>query len=107
MNASNIAVPYGTAEVINRLTFSGVNSAAAWAAAVRTKQIMRGARPLVNPGENKSVVTALREVAAGLVGVTRSDQVSDASLQATLQRLRRLALRHTDHRRLLRQLWGR
>ena len=28
---------------------------------------------------------------AGLVGVTRSDQVSDASLQATLQRLRRLA----------------
>ena len=35
--------------------------------AVRTKQIMRGARPLVDPGENKSVVTALREVAAGLV----------------------------------------
>ncbi len=28
---------------------------------------------------------------AGLVGVTRSDQVSDASLQATLQRLRQLA----------------
>ncbi|MCP4006867.1 MAG: DNA-directed RNA polymerase subunit omega [bacterium] len=32
---------------------------------VRTKQLMRGARALVRAGENKSVVTALREVAAG------------------------------------------
>ena len=36
-------------------------------AAVRTKQLMRGARPLVPPGENRSVVVALREVAAGQV----------------------------------------
>ncbi len=34
---------------------------------VRTKQLMRGARPLVKPGENRHVVTALREVAAGQV----------------------------------------
>jgi len=34
---------------------------------VRTKQLMRGARPLVKAVENKAVVTALREVAAGHV----------------------------------------
>ena len=34
---------------------------------VRTKQLMRGAKPLVKAGENKSVVNALREVAAGHV----------------------------------------
>jgi DNA-directed RNA polymerase subunit omega len=33
--------------------------------AVRTKQLMRGAKALVKTGENKSVVNALREVAAG------------------------------------------
>jgi DNA-directed RNA polymerase subunit omega len=33
--------------------------------AVRTKQLMRGAKPLVKSTENKSVVNALREVAAG------------------------------------------
>jgi DNA-directed RNA polymerase subunit omega len=32
---------------------------------VRTKQLMRGARALVKSTENKSVVNALREVAAG------------------------------------------
>jgi DNA-directed RNA polymerase subunit omega len=34
---------------------------------VRTKQLMRGAKALVKAGENKSVVNALREVAAGHV----------------------------------------
>ena len=34
-------------------------------ASVRTKQLMRGARALVQSNENRSVVTALREVAAG------------------------------------------
>ncbi|HTO07799.1 MAG TPA: DNA-directed RNA polymerase subunit omega [Myxococcota bacterium] len=34
---------------------------------VRTKQLMRGAKGLVKAGENKSVVNALREVAAGYV----------------------------------------
>jgi DNA-directed RNA polymerase subunit K/omega len=32
---------------------------------VRTKQLMRGARGLVKSTENKAVVNALREVAAG------------------------------------------
>ena len=34
---------------------------------VRTKQLMRGARPLIQASENRSVVTALREVAAGYI----------------------------------------
>jgi DNA-directed RNA polymerase subunit omega len=34
---------------------------------VRTKQLMRGAKPLVKVTDNKSVVNALREVAAGYI----------------------------------------
>lgn len=45
-------------------------------AGVRTKQLMRGARTLVPQGENRSVVTGLREVAAGLV---RPDVEMDAT----------------------------
>jgi len=33
----------------------------------RTKQIMKGSHPLVEPGNNREIVTALREVAAGKV----------------------------------------
>ena len=36
-------------------------------AGVRTKQLMRGARALIQASENRSVVTALREVAAGYI----------------------------------------
>ena len=36
-------------------------------AAVRTKQLYKGAPPLVECKENKEVVTALREIAAGKV----------------------------------------
>lgn len=36
-------------------------------AAVRTKQLKKGARSLVEADENKEVVTALREIAAGLI----------------------------------------
>ena len=36
-------------------------------ATIRTKQLMRGARPLVRAEENKDVVLSLREIAAGLV----------------------------------------
>jgi DNA-directed RNA polymerase subunit omega len=36
-------------------------------AAIRAKQLMRGARPLVSSGDNKSLVSALREIAAGAV----------------------------------------
>jgi DNA-directed RNA polymerase subunit omega len=35
--------------------------------AVRTKQLKRGSHPIVPAGENKEVVTALREIAAGAV----------------------------------------
>ncbi len=34
-------------------------------AAIRAKQLKKGARPLVATAENKEVVTALREIAAG------------------------------------------
>ncbi len=34
---------------------------------IRTKQLMKGARPLVGSEENKEVVLALREIAAGYV----------------------------------------
>ena len=42
---------------------------------IRTKQIMRGSKPIVAPGENKPVVTALRELAAG--NILRDEQVAE------------------------------
>jgi DNA-directed RNA polymerase subunit omega len=36
-------------------------------AAIRAKQLKKGARSLVQNDENREVVTALREIAAGLV----------------------------------------
>ena len=36
-------------------------------AAIRTKQLKKGAKPLVHTEENKEVVLALREIAAGYV----------------------------------------
>jgi DNA-directed RNA polymerase subunit omega len=36
-------------------------------AAIRTKQLKKGARPLVQAEENKPVVVSLREVAAGYI----------------------------------------
>ena len=36
-------------------------------AAIRTKQLKKGARSLVQADENTEVVTALREIAAGLI----------------------------------------
>lgn len=36
-------------------------------AAIRAKQLKKGARPLVQRDENKEVVTALREIAAGYI----------------------------------------
>ena len=36
-------------------------------AAIRAKQIKRGSRTLIQAGENKEVVTALREIAAGYI----------------------------------------
>lgn len=36
-------------------------------AAIRAKQLKRGSGALIQPGENKEVVTALREIAAGYI----------------------------------------
>jgi DNA-directed RNA polymerase omega subunit len=36
-------------------------------AAIRAKQLKKGARALVQSDENKEIVTALREIAAGLI----------------------------------------
>jgi DNA-directed RNA polymerase subunit omega len=36
-------------------------------ASIRTKQLMKGARALVQSEENKEVVVALREIAAGYI----------------------------------------
>jgi DNA-directed RNA polymerase subunit omega len=36
-------------------------------AAIRAKQIKRGSQTLITAGENKEVVTALREIAAGFI----------------------------------------
>jgi DNA-directed RNA polymerase subunit omega len=44
--------------------------------AIRAKQLMRGARVLVPSGENKPVVNALREIAAGLVQPDGEEQES-------------------------------
>ncbi len=46
-------------------------------ARIRAKQLHKGARPLVAVGENKDVVTALREIAAGAVKAdySRCDEV--------------------------------
>ena len=46
-------------------------------AAIRAKQLKKGARSLVQSDENKEVVTALREIAAGLI---RPDYAADESL---------------------------
>jgi len=39
----------------------------------RAKQLLKGARPLVD-SDNKEVVTALREIAAGRVGLRYEDE---------------------------------
>jgi DNA-directed RNA polymerase subunit omega len=36
-------------------------------ASIRTKQLKKGARPLVEAEDNKEVVVALREIAAGYI----------------------------------------
>jgi len=43
-------------------------------AAKRAKQLLKGARPLVET-DNKEVVTALREIAAGKVSIERPEEV--------------------------------
>jgi DNA-directed RNA polymerase subunit omega len=50
----------------------------ALAAARRAKQLLRGARPLVE-ADNKELVIALREIAAGKVDVRRSEDRPETS----------------------------
>lgn len=46
-------------------------------AARRARQLMQGARPLVE-SENKEIVTALREIEAGLIGVRYEEEEPEA-----------------------------
>ena len=43
-------------------------------ASIRTKQLKKGARALVESGENKAVVTSLREIATGYIKPDYPDQ---------------------------------
>ena len=48
--------------------------------AERTKQLLNGSQALIqNEGENKEVVTALREIAAGKFDIDESEEVADDS----------------------------
>ena len=44
-------------------------------AAIRTKQLKRGAKPLVDAEDNKEVVVALREIAAGYIKPNYPDDI--------------------------------
>ena len=57
---ARITIEDCTAEVPNRFHLVQM-------AAIRAKQLKKGARALVTAEENKEVVTALREVAAGYI----------------------------------------
>ena len=46
-------------------------------AAIRTKQLKKGARALVQTEENKEVVTSLREIAAGYIKADYPDAQDD------------------------------
>ncbi len=50
-------------------------------AAIRAKQLKKGARPLVQADENKEIVTALREVAAGLIKPDYGSEDQEASAE--------------------------
>ena len=48
-------------------------------ASIRTKQLKKGAQPLISGEENKEVVIALREIAAGFVKPDYPDESTDAA----------------------------
>jgi DNA-directed RNA polymerase subunit omega len=41
----------------------------------RTRQLLKGAKPLVEGKNNREIVTALREIAAGKVGYAHPDEL--------------------------------
>jgi DNA-directed RNA polymerase subunit omega len=51
-------------------------------AAIRAKQLKKGASPLVKSEDNKAVVVALREIAAGLVTPGRPLEAGDLAVDA-------------------------
>jgi DNA-directed RNA polymerase subunit omega len=51
-------------------------------AAIRAKQLKKGARPLVTAEDNKAVVTSLREIAEGLVKPGDAEADVEESLMA-------------------------
>lgn len=48
-------------------------------AAKRAKQLFKGSKPLINPRENKSVVIALREIAAGKASLKEVEEGSEST----------------------------
>jgi DNA-directed RNA polymerase subunit omega len=57
---ARITIEDCTARIPNRFELVRV-------AMIRARQLAKGATPLVDSGDNKQVVTALREIAAGVV----------------------------------------
>jgi len=53
-------------------------------AMIRARQLARGAAPLIDPGDNKHVVTALREIAAGLITPDYGHEGAGSDAGATL-----------------------
>jgi DNA-directed RNA polymerase subunit omega len=51
-------------------------------ASIRAKQLKKGARPLLSSDENKQIVMALREIAAGLVKPADAEPAAEASTEA-------------------------
>ena len=64
MNMARITVEDCITHIPNRFELVRV-------AMIRARQIGKGATPLVDPGDNKHVVTALREIAAGLIRMAK------------------------------------
>ena len=52
-------------------------------ASIRTKQLKRGARALVQGDDNKEVVVALREIAAGYIKPDYPDELGEADEAGT------------------------
>ncbi len=48
-------------------------------AAKRAKQLFKGSKPLINPRENKEVVVALREIAAGKALLKEAEEGSEST----------------------------
>lgn len=48
-------------------------------AAKRAKQLFKGSKPLINPKENKEVVVALREIAAGKAFIKETEEGSGSA----------------------------